>query len=111
MRISLATAHLNHPLSDDGRYVFFTDDSSSKKTPTASTDAYQYNHETEQVSLLSSGHQHDLPRSSSTPPPTAATHSSSPDPNWSPADHDQSNDVYDVRVGGGFSGAAGARPL
>ena len=95
------TSHLNHPLSDDGRYVFFSSgDDLLEEDTNGVTDAYQYNTETEQVSLLSSGTSTTrsifLDASADGSDAFILTRSQ-----LSPADHDQSNDLYDVRVGGG----------
>ncbi len=97
------STHLNHPLSDDGRYVFFS--TPERLVPEdhngAVKDAYEYDSQTGQVHLLSSG-------SSNQP---SYFMDASPDGHdvffttferlvgW---DIDTANDLYDARIGGGF---------
>ena len=96
------STHLSHALSDDGRYVFF---SSADPLVPADTngafDAYEYDNQTEEVHLLSSG----------TSPSDSYFLDASDDGHdvyiitrqrllgW---DTDNAYDVYDVRIGGGF---------
>jgi hypothetical protein len=51
-----STSHLNHPLSEQGRYVFFTSPNALVPQDTnEAADAYEYDTETETIHLISSG--------------------------------------------------------
>jgi hypothetical protein len=97
-----ATLHLSHPVSADGRYVFF---SSAEKLVAEDTngvsDAYEYDSQTERVHLLSSG---EDPRPSffldaSTSGKDVFFTTSERLSGW---DHDNLRDLYDARIDGGF---------
>lgn len=99
---SRTTWHLNHALSDDGTRVFFTSGESLLPADTnGKLDVYQYDVATGQLHLISSG----------TDPFDSYFMDASPDGHdvffvtherlvgW---DTDESYDLYDARVGGGF---------
>lgn len=96
------TDHLTHPISDDGRFVFFsTAEAVVPRDSNGRIDAYEYDAQTGQVHLLTSG----------TDPSDSYFMDASADGGnvfvlsrqqlvgW---DTDRNYDVYDVRVGGGF---------
>ncbi len=96
------SAHLGHSLSDDGRWVFFnTDDALVPGDANGKTDAYEYDAQSHDVRLLSSG----------TDPSNSFFMDASPDGRnafiltrqqlvgW---DTDSNYDLYDARIGGGF---------
>jgi hypothetical protein len=96
------TSHITHPLSDDGRYAFFdTEDALVPSDTNATRDAYEYDTQTGQVHLLTSG---------TSPTPSFFMDASANGKDvfvdtrerlvgWDP---DQNYDLYDVRVNGGF---------
>jgi hypothetical protein len=94
--------HESHPLSDDGHYVFFTTAQSPVPEDTNGVeDAYEYNAQSGEVHLLSSGE--------SAKPSffVEATHDGSDAffgtrEQLSGWDVDGAYDLYDARVGGGF---------
>jgi hypothetical protein len=99
---SSTTTHLNHALSDDGRYVFFsTAEALVPADSNGKSDAYEYNTETGQVSLLSSGKDpgdsYFMDASASGDDAFILTRQQ-----LSKWDTDLNYDVYDVRVNGGF---------
>jgi hypothetical protein len=96
------TDHLTHPISDDGRWVFFsTAEALVPQDANGAVDAYEYDTQTGQVHLLTSG----------TDPSDSYFLDASADGRdafvltrqqlvgW---DTDANYDLYDVRVGGGF---------
>jgi len=95
--------HLSQALSDDGRYVFFdTGQSLVERDVNGEYDAYAYDTRTGQVHLLSSG-------TSSSGSYFLDASDDGRDAFFVTAeqllgwDHDQSYDLYDARVGGGFA--------
>jgi hypothetical protein len=99
---SSTSTHLNHALSDDGRYVFFsTAEALVPADSNGKSDAYEYDTEAGQVSLLSSGtdpaDSYFLDASASGDDAFILTRQQ-----LSKWDTDQNYDVYDVRVNGGF---------
>jgi hypothetical protein len=96
------TWHLSHPLSDDGRQVFFsTTDALVSDDTNGKSDAYEFDAQTGQVHLISSGHDPD------------DSYFMDADADGSDAffltrqqlvgwDTDANFDLYDARVGGGF---------
>jgi hypothetical protein len=96
------TSHLNHPITDDGRYVFFS--TAERLIPddiNGVTDAYVYDSATGEQSLLSSGE-------SSSPSYFIEASSDGHDAfiatreRLSAWDYDTSKDIYDARIDGGF---------
>lgn len=96
-------SHLSHPLSSDGRYVFFTsgerllpEDRNGKKR-----DVYEYDTATGALHLLSSGRGIDDSFFLDATPSGHDVYIATRDRlvGW---DTDNAYDVYDVRVGGGF---------
>jgi hypothetical protein len=99
---SSTSTHLNHALSDDGRYVFFsTAEALVPGDSNGKSDAYEYDTETGKVSLLSSGKDpadsYFLDASASGNDVFILTREQ-----LSRWDTDLNYDVYDVRVNGGF---------
>jgi hypothetical protein len=99
---SSTTTYLNHALSDDGRYVFFsTAEALVPADSNGKSDAYEYDTETGKVSLLSSGtdpaDSYFLDASASGDDAFILTRQQ-----LSKWDTDQNYDIYDVRVNGGF---------
>jgi hypothetical protein len=99
---SSTTTYLNHTLSADGRYVFFsTAEALVPGDSNGKSDAYEYNTETGKVSLLSSGKDpadsYFLDASASGDDVFILTREQ-----LSRWDTDLNYDVYDVRVNGGF---------
>jgi DNA-binding beta-propeller fold protein YncE len=96
------SSHLNHPLSDDGRHVFF--DTAEALVPddvNGASDAYEFDTQSGTVHLLSTGKD---PSGSyfmdaSGDGSNAFFISRQELVGW---DHDQNYDLYDARVGGGF---------
>jgi hypothetical protein len=94
--------HVNHPMSEDGRYVFFT--TAERLVPedhNGVEDVYEYDSQTEEVHLISSG-------MDSQPSYFMETSADGHDVffttfgrlvGW---DVDNANDLYDARIGGGF---------
>jgi hypothetical protein len=104
------STHLNNPLSDDGRYVFFTSGErlvpEDHNSPVA--DVYEYDSQTEQIHLLSSGRS-DQPSfflDASADGHDVFFTTFERLVGW---DTDDANDLYDARVGGGFP--APTRPV
>ena len=107
---SALTSDLSHALSDDGQHVFFTSgDALSPDDTNGRLDAYEYDTATGTVHLLSSG---------TDPAPSYLIDASNDGTNafiatrqqllrW---DVDDSYDLYDARVGGGFPEPAIAPP-
>lgn len=94
------SAHLNHVLSDDGRFVFFN--SAEQLTPSdhnRAIDAYEYDTSTDEVQLISSGtgdgQQIFVDASTDGRDAFFTTREQ-----LSVSDVDQSRDIYDARVGG-----------
>ena len=94
------TPHLNHVLSDDGRYVFFN--SGDRLTPDDQNDrvdAYEYDTTTAEIHLLSSGRgTSDAVFLEATPDGHDVIIASREQ--LTPSDKDTSVDLYDARVGG-----------
>jgi hypothetical protein len=102
--------HLNHAISDDGRYVFFS--TAQQLAPgdlNGAADAYRFDTVTGSVQPLTPGQ------------PTVGSHFVEASPSGNDAfvvtrsplvasDQDENADVYDVRVDGGFMEASGAEP-
>jgi hypothetical protein len=97
-------SHLGHPLSDDGRYLFFTtgerllpDDRNGKKR-----DAYEYDSVTGQLHLISSGRSLDDSFFLDATPDGRNVFFATREQlvGW---DTDNAYDIYDARVSGGFS--------
>lgn len=97
------TSYLNHPVSDDGRYVFFgtTESLVPQDTNNGVYDVYEYNTVTHHVSLLSGGKSNDnaffLDASADGRDVFFRTSD-----RLSPWDTDDQEDLYDARIGGGF---------
>jgi len=96
------TSHLSHALSGDGRWVFFNSpDPLVPEDINGAVDAYQYNTETEEISLISSGSSNEgsyfLDASASGRDVFFVTREALSE--W---DTDGSYDLYDARVGGGL---------
>jgi hypothetical protein len=99
---SLQTWHVNHPLSDDGRHVFFSTAEALVPSDTnGKVDAYEYDVLSGTPHLLSSGK--DLSNSyfmdASADGSDAFFVTRARLVGW---DNDQNYDLYDARVGGGF---------
>jgi hypothetical protein len=99
---SRGTSHLSHALSDDGRFVFFTtEDGLVPQDTNGDKDAYEYDSETEEVRLISSGTSPDdsffLDASADGKDVFFATTQ-----RLSGWDVDGNYDLYDARVNGGF---------
>jgi hypothetical protein len=99
---SSTSTHMNRAISDDGRYVFFsTAEALVPADSNGKSDAYEYNTETGQVSLLSSGKDpgdsYFMDASASGDDAFILTRQQ-----LSKWDTDLNYDVYDVRVNGGF---------
>jgi hypothetical protein len=102
--------HVNHPLSDDGRYVFFT--TGERLVPEdhngSVLDVYEFDSQTNEVHLISSG---EGDQASYFMEASANGH----DVFFTTFDRlvgwdiDNANDLYDARVGGGFP--TPARPV
>ena len=94
--------HETHPLSADGRYVFFsTAEALVPEDTNGVEDAYEYDTRTEEVHLLSSG-TGELPSwflDASADGSDVFFATAQPLVGW---DHDVAYDLYDARVGGGF---------
>jgi NHL repeat len=99
---SVPTSYLNHPMSADGHYVFFsTADALTQQDTNGVVDAYQYNTQTGKHYLLSSG---------TSPSPSYFLDASSDGDSvfiatrerLSRWDVDDAIDVYDARVDGGL---------
>jgi hypothetical protein len=102
MSASAHAWHLNHPLSTDGRYVFFnTDEALLPQDTDGTTDAYSYDSLTGRLHLLSSGTDpggsYFLDASESGRDVFLTTHQ-----RLLGLDTDSGVDLYDARVGGGF---------
>ena len=101
---AIPTSYRNHPLSDDGRYVFFhTTAALVAADHNDRSDAYAFDSQTSQVALISSGRAeaHDsyfMDASASGRDMFFATRERLV--GW---DIDGSYDIYDARVGGGFA--------
>jgi hypothetical protein len=95
-------ARLNHPLSDDGRYVFFTTaEALVPRDINGVNDAYEFDSSTGKPHLLSSG---EDPRPSyfmdaSDDGSDAFIATAERLSGW---DRDEAGDLYDARIGGGF---------
>jgi hypothetical protein len=99
---TLVTWHLPHALSDNGRYVFFTTGAALVEGDTnGKTDAYEYDSQTEEAHLLSSGTSKD---NSYFMDASADGHDAfiATDQQLVGWDVDGNYDLYDVRVVGGF---------
>jgi hypothetical protein len=104
------SSHVNHALSADGRYVFFTSgDRLVPEDTNGANDIYEFDAATSTVHLLSSG----------TDPSGATFLDASPDGHdvffvtrepLVPSDTDRSRDLYDARIGGGIAQAPAAAP-
>ena len=96
------TYHLSHPLSDDGRYVFFaTKDALVPEDVNGKYDTYEYDSVTETQSLLSSGTSpHDSYFMEATASGTDVFFTTKE--RLTAWDNDEAYDVYDARIGGGF---------
>jgi DNA-binding beta-propeller fold protein YncE len=99
---SNTTWHLNHPVSDDGREVFFTTAEALVPGDTnGKDDVYEYDVPSGTVHLISSGHDpsdsYFMEASASGNDVFFLTHQQLV--GW---DHDQNYDLYDARVGGGM---------
>ena len=96
------TWHLNHPLSDDGKHVFFsTAEALVPEDVNGRSDVYEYDVPTGTVHLLSSG---TAPSDSSFMDASADGHDAffvtrQQLTGW---DDDQNADLYDARIGGGL---------
>ncbi len=96
------TWHLNHPITDDGRFVFFsTAEALVPEDVNGKVDAYEYDTQTQHVHLLSTGTDSfdSYFMDSSANGNDAFILTRQQLVGW---DRDQAYDVYDVRVGGGF---------
>ena len=96
------TAHLNHPLSDDGKHVFFsTAEALVPEDVNGRSDVYEYDVSSGTVHLLSSGTSSDdsyfMDASASGSDAFFVTRQQLT--GW---DDDQSIDLYDARIGGGL---------
>jgi hypothetical protein len=99
---SPTTSHITHALSDDGRFVFFNSvDALVSEDTNGTWDVYQYDSESEKVSLISSG----------TASEASYFMEASDDgrdvffttiERLSEWDTDNSFDIYDARIGGGL---------
>jgi hypothetical protein len=99
---SATASHLNHPLSDDGRRVFFTTaEALVPEDQNGKSDAYEYDTETGTVHLLSSGNDasdsYFMDASSDGTDAFFVTRQQLV--GW---DTDSNYDLYDARVSGGF---------
>jgi hypothetical protein len=99
---STESTHLNHAISDDGRFVFFS--TAQALVPADSngrSDAYEYDTDTGRLTLLSSGTgtADNYFLDASTSGDDAFILSRDQLTKW---DTDQNYDIYDVRVHGGF---------
>jgi hypothetical protein len=101
--LSLGTDYLNHPVSDDGRFVFFSTGEPLLPEDVNGDvyDAYQYDMVTRELSLLSSGDtpNHAFFLDASADGRDVFFRTREQLVGW---DTDQQIDVYDARVGGGF---------
>jgi hypothetical protein len=95
-------AHMNHPISDDGRYIFFsTGERLVPRDTNGQVDAYEYDTTTEEARLLSSGE-------NSKPSYFLEASADGSDvfiitsERLSAWDVDENRDLYDARVGGGL---------
>ena len=96
------TWHLNHPLSDDGKHVFFsTAEALVPEDVNGRSDVYEYDVSTGTVHLLSSGTSPDdsyfMDASASGSDAFFVTRQQ-----LTGRDNDQSIDLYDARIGGGL---------
>ena len=99
---SIGTAHLNHPLSDDGKHVFFsTAEALVPEDVNGHSDVYEYDVPSGTVHLLSSGTSPDdsyfMDASASGSDAFFVTRQQLT--GW---DDDQNIDLYDARIGGGL---------
>jgi hypothetical protein len=104
------SSHLNHVLSDDGRYVFFsTAEALVAQDTNGKSDVYEYDVTTGRVRLLSSGtdtsDSYFLDASADGRDAYFLTREQLA--GW---DTDNANDVYDARVGGGLPEPTGSPP-
>lgn len=102
--------HLNHPVSNDGRYVFFTTAQSLAPGDLNGTeDVYRFDTATGSIQPLTPGQplmrSYFVEASPSGDDAFMVTRSS-----LVASDHGENADVYDARVGGGFIEAAAAAP-
>lgn len=94
------TSHLNHPISDDGRFVFFTtEDGLVPDDTNGKSDAYEYDTLTGRVHLLSGG-QGDADSYFLEATPDGHDVFFTTREHLVSRDSDQSADLYDARIGG-----------
>jgi WD40-like Beta Propeller Repeat len=99
--LSSDTSYQNHPLSDDGRLVFFnTAERLSPADRNQAVDAYSYDTTTHQVSLLSGGQTDDISTFLDASSDGHDVFITTRD-RLRAADTDQSRDLYDARIDGG----------
>jgi WD40-like Beta Propeller Repeat len=95
-------AHFSHAISNDGRFVFFSSGEPLVAQDTnGKFDAYEFETETGEVHLLSSGteERNSFFLDASADGSDAFIATTQPLLGW---DHDRALDLYDVRMGGGF---------
>jgi hypothetical protein len=107
------TAHLNHPLSDDGRFVFF--DSTAALVPGdqdgLNPDVYEYDSLTGRLELLSNAKPGSLGASFVDASPSGDDVFLVTRDRLSPWDIDDNADLYDIRVNGGIPGPLAVAPV
>jgi hypothetical protein len=100
---TFSNPHFERDLSDDGRYVFFTTrDALVPQDVNGKSDVYEYDALTETVHLLSTGTEPVASYFMGTTPSGQDAFIATRSP-LAGSDRDTSEDLYDVRVGGGFS--------
>jgi hypothetical protein len=106
------TSHLNHPLSDDGRYVFF--DTTAALVPGdqdgLKPDVYEYDSLTGQLHLLSAAKPGSFGASFVDASPSGDDVFLATRDRLSPWDIDDNTDLYDIRVNGGIPGPLAVAP-
>ena len=103
------TSHLTHPISDDGRFVFF--DTGEALLPSdedgVARDVYEYDSLTGELHLLSSGKPGSFGATFEDASPSGSDVFFATRDQLSPWDIDDNVDLYDARVNGGIAGPVG----
>jgi hypothetical protein len=106
-----STGYINHPLSTDGRFVFFN--TNARLQPNDKNDlldAYEYDTTSRELHLISTGTSNDLSTFLDASPDGHDVFFATRDPLRS-SDNDQNRDLYDARIGGTVDEGSGESPI